>query len=75
VYRPQPKRRRTDPSLNPLWARYMQHQDGGTGSQYLCRPQMPAASSGIGVVSPPVSSLSSAIDRAKLKGQSISRGK
>jgi len=70
VYRPQPKRKRTEMTINPLWARYM-HQQSTTGSQFspiLCRPQMPATNASI-VVSPPVSSLSNAIDRAKLGGK------
>jgi len=70
VYRPQPKRKRTEMTINPLWARYM-HQQNATGSQFtpiLCRPQIPATNSSI-VVSPPVSSLSNAIDRAKLGGK------
>ena len=68
-------------TMNPLWARYMQqHQQqalvgagGGAGSQFgpvlPCRPQMAASNPASGIVSAPASSLSSAIDRAKLGGQ------
>ena len=63
--------------MNPLWARYMQqHQQQalvGAGSQFgpvlPCRPQMAASNPASGIVSAPASSLSSAIDRAKLGGQ------
>jgi len=72
VYRPQPKRRRTDPSLNPLWARYMQPPDGAVTSTppYLCRA---AHSNAVSLVSAPVSSLSSAVDRTKINGQSVTK--
>ena len=70
VYRPQPKRKRTDMSMNPLWARYMQQQGGSPSpfSPVLCRPPTMSASNPSSVVSPPISSLSNAIDRAKLTG-------
>jgi len=70
VYRPQPKRKRNDMTMNPLWARYMQQQGGPAAAQFtpiLCRPPMPS-SNATTVVSSPVSSLSHAIDRAKLIG-------
>jgi len=70
VYRPQPKRKRVDLSVNPLWTRYIQQQ-GVNGSQFI--PTMCRTTNSVAVVSPPVSSLSNAIDRAKYNGEFLTR--
>jgi len=62
--------------MNPLWARYMHHQ-GASVSQFnpvMCRPQL-SMSNASAIVSPPVSSLSNAIDRAKFNGKLLPYGK